>query len=92
MAGSGAEMKISTHKRFAITSILLFSLLVSCLPMSDERIYAKAEEMYTQLEKPMEEEEGEEGEVSDLDEKDLADEQILHISGRFINYLDPTSA
>ena len=89
MAGNGAEMKNNIQKRFVITMVILLATLVSCLPMNDEQIYAKAEEISANLSKPVEEDEG----VNVASEKrNLADDQQLRLSGRFINNLDPMAA
>jgi len=79
-----------TMKR--LTYILLSSLLLNlagCLPMSAEQINARAQKRYAQISQPTQESPEKEKSGG---KKDLADEQILRMSGRDFYYMDPANA
>ena len=89
MAGDGAEMKNKIQKRYVVTMILLLAILVGCLPMSEEQINTKAEDIYLNLSKP-EQVEGKDDKRAD--KRNLAQDQSIQLSGRAFTSPDPTLA
>lgn len=70
----------------------IFLNLVGCLPMSEEQIAKQAQNRYQKITQPTPVAESKEKSGKTRNANDLADEQILRLSGRDFFYIDPATA
>jgi oligopeptide transport system substrate-binding protein len=87
MVVEGVEMKKTVKFSIALLLSALLINLAGCLPMDQAQIDAQARARYQQLTKPTLAPEKNSGRP-----RELADEQVLRLSGRYFYYMDPATS
>jgi len=85
-------MKKNIKPSSIILCAFLLALLTGCLPMSEAQITTRAQKRYANLSKPTAEPAPGGAARQEISKADLAERQVLNLSGRDIYYTDPALA